>query len=371
MSSDYGNSEFGMYDEGMDGRPDDLGIREEFQQELCALADGELDEAASARALLMLETQPAARVFFEEIRTQIRLHRDLADPERLFAHLAMTTGTDFARPESHPDLARELDSIEYVHKLATIFYQLGKSYVLAGTEPGWTERVFEKAVSVEPTKTRGRGFVDGVLLGGRETGGRVDWTRARHMLNGRVERIAEPLEKGRRLLEEAIGVDPSHEEARLYLAFLDGHEGRTLKAAEGYRAVFDTAIDEANRGHAAVQLGRLYSREENFKRALVCFRWVTMCGLAERDPRFSFVRFNVAGVYARMGERERAIEQFRRLLDEQPDRVEEIAKNFASSTACLLPAIQRQPGFLEQLYERCPELFGAAAGAAGPQGGGR
>lgn len=331
-------------------------ICEEFQRELCCLADGELDDAASARALLLLESSAACRQYFEEIRMQARLHQDLADPTRVSARLAMMTGMR-GFDDADLDLESELQGVEYVHKLATIFYQLGKSYILAATDPGWSERVFEAATPVEPTQNRGRGFVDGVLQNEKERAGRVDWVRARHLLNGRLEQIEEPLEKGRRLLAEALSVDPTHEEARLYQAFLHQHEGKTLKAAETYRDVFDTALDEANRGHAAMQLGRLYSREENFRKALVCFRWVTISGLASRDERFACVRFNLAGIYARMGARERSITEFRGLLDLHPDRQLEFADVFARSTSCLIPAIERQEGFVEALYERCPELF--------------
>ena len=118
-----------------------------------------------------------------------------------------------------------------------------------------------------------------------------------------------------------------------------------------------------NRAIAAIQLGRLYSKEDDFRKAIACFRWITISGLADMDDQFFVVRFNLGGVYARMGDRARALDQFRILLDRHPDRTEEIARLFARSTACLLPAIERQEGFAQELYERCPELFGCGASA--------
>src|SRR5205085_2878186 len=93
----------------------------------------------------------------------------------------------------------------------------------------YRERVFEAAVPVDATQSRGRGFVDGVLLDGKGRTGGLDWQRARAMLNGRLDKIQSPIEKGRRLLEEAIAVDPSHEEALLYMAYaLIGNRRRSL-----------------------------------------------------------------------------------------------------------------------------------------------
>ena len=327
-----------------------------FQKDLSCLIDGELGEAAGARAMVHIEECSKCSEFLDDIRLQARSHKDVADPSRLFARISMLTGSDFDQG---------IEDIELVHRLATIFYQLGKSYVLIATDPGYSERVFEKAVPVEPTKTAGRGFVDGVLLKGKENAGNTDWGRARHFLNGRLERIESPLEKGRRLLQEALDIDPSHEEARLYMAFLLSHDGKLLKAATEYRNIFNTAIDVVNRGLAAVQLGRLYSREDDFKKAIACFRWIMISGLARMDERFFFVRFNLGGVYARMGDRERSLREFRTLLDENPGRTEEIAGLFARSTSCLLPAIERQEGFAQALFERCPELFGCSAGSQG------
>jgi len=318
-----------------------------FQVDLSCLVDGELDEVAGARAMVHLEDCSCCAEFFDDTRRQVRLHKDMHNPDRLFAHLATLTGSEIAEGAVSIDLA---------HRLATIFYQLGKAYTLAAIDPSFRERVFEKTVPVATTKNRGRGFVDGVVAGGKGEFGNVDWRQARHMLNGRLERIDHPLEKGRRLLNEAVGVDPSHEEARLYLAFMDAHEGKTLKAAEQYRDVFDTAINETNRGLAAIQLGRLYSSEDNFGKAILYFRWVTMTGVADRDDRFWFARFNLGMVYARQLQPERSLSYFRELLDKHPDRVGEVAEAFARSPQ-LRETIDTQNGFGEQLMQRCPELF--------------
>lgn len=358
---------------------------EHFQLDLSCLIDGELEESASARALVHLEACAPCRAFFDDSRRCLRLHLDVADPERLLAHVTGLTGLE---------LAGGATAIELVHKLATIFYQLGKAYVLTGVDPDWLRtRVFEKAVEVEPTQTRGRGFVDGVLLGrtgggaevGAEAGaddgagggtdgddgagasrfgtGRVDWRHARAMLNGRLKEIATPAEKGRRLLEEALAADPTHEEARLYLAYLHAHEGKPLLAAREYGEIFDSAMSNANRGHAAVQLGRLLEQEGDHRRALTYFRWVTLSGLEREDPRFYFALFNIGLQYALLGDQARALHYFRRLIDRHPDQIEDIVRAFSSSPR-LQAAVEGKRGFAQSLMSTCPELFGGSASGA-------
>ncbi len=322
-----------------------------FQLDLSCLLDGELDEAASARAMLHIEECDGCRAYFDDLRMQLRVHRDLCEPDRLLARVAMLTGGfDPARFEG------EAERLELVQRLATVFYQLGKSYVLAAIDPDFRTRVFEPAVAVEEVRRSGRQMVDGVLARGEARSGDVDWQHARHMLNGRLERIEDPLEKGRRLLEEALVADPSHEEARLYRAFLNAHEGKVLQAAREYRQVFNTALEDANRGHAAMQLGKLHERERNYRKCIPCFRWVVASGLEARDGRFFGARFNLGTAYAMLGRKREALREFRALLDRHPDRIGDLALLFARAGR-LQKAIEAVPGFPEDLLAACPELF--------------
>jgi len=331
-------------------------VCEHFQMDLSCLVDGELDEATAARAMVHLEECAECREFFDDTRQCLRLHLDVADPDRLLARVSALTGTD---------IAKQAQGIELVSRLATLFYQLGKAYLLAAIDPDWRTRVFEAALPVEPTQTRGRGFVDGVLSSGEEHFGGVDWTHARHMLNGRLKQIQSPLEKGRKLLEEALDADATHEEARLYLAFLHAHEGKLLQAAGEYEAIFRSASCDTNRGHAAVQLGRLHEAEGNHEKALVFFRWVTISGLERREQRFFFVHFNIGLQYALLSERARSLSSFRRLLDRHPGRLSEITPLFGRSKS-LQQAIENDAEFARELVATCPELFGGPSPQRGP-----
>jgi tetratricopeptide (TPR) repeat protein len=326
-------------------------ICEQFQLDLSCLVDGELDEPAAVRAMAHLEDCKCCREFFDDTRMQLCLHRDMAEPDQLLERYRALTGLS---------PAAEIEALELTHRLSTIFYQLGKAYVLSATDPSFRERAFEKAVALDTEQTRGRGFVDGVLSrdsrSNLERGG-VDWVHARHMLNGRLAKIEDPLEKGRRLLEEAITVDPSHEEARLYLAYLHSREGKHTRAEKEFRRVFREASLPVNRGHAAVQLAKLYAAEGELRRSLACYRWVRMSGLMETEEKFFVVGFNTAVCYADMRQPERCVEAFRDVLDRFPARVPEVVELFATSVTELRAALESQPDLVKSLYEHCPELF--------------
>jgi len=325
----------------------------QFQLDLSCLVDKELDEVAAVRSIAHLEDCAVCRDFFDDIREQVRAHNELSDTDGLVARYSALVGSG---------LDGEVEAIELVDKLSSVFYQLGKAYVLIEFEPGWRTRVvIEETVQVEATKNRGRGYVDAVMQSGRSHAAGLDLGHARALLNGRLEKIEDPLEKGRRLLEEALAVDPCHEEARFYLAYLHAHAGKKVRASQEFRQLFRSAVDETNRAHAAVQLGHLHADEGEYGKALACCRWVTMSGLADADEedRFYYVRFNIGMYYAHLRKPERSLAAFRELLDRHPGRLQDVSRLFLRSPL-LRAVIDRQPGFAEALVGTCPELFGGS-----------
>jgi len=330
----------------------------QFQLDLSCLVDGELDEDAAVRAVAHLEHCSLCRDFFEDTRAQVRAHRELANPDELLERYSVLIGAQ---------AAQEVETIELIHRLASVFYQLGKAYVFMAVRPGYGTYAFEKPVQIGGFQAEGRGFVDGVVESGRGSVGGVDWASARHMLNGKLDKIETPMEKGRRLLEETLHADPTHEEARFFLAYADRHEGKSLRAAQRFRQLFRTAIDDGNRGHAAMQLGKMFADEGDHRRAIARYRWLTISGLVDRDPRFFAARFNIGINYAHLGDRARALEYFRLLLDRHPDRLSDIVRLFANASSTRA-VIASQPGFAEAVFETCPELFESELFEAGDEG---
>jgi len=325
-----------------------------------------LDDAAAPRVVGHLEACPGCREFFDQVRAQVRLHKDLCDPEGLLGRFAvMAGGSDGEHGR------RGLENRLLVHRLATVFYQIGKAYTLAAVDAGYRQRVFEPVVSVERERVLGRGFIDGVAAAQtRPVPDRAalrsgpDWGQKRHLLNGTLEKLPKSEDKARRLLEECLDVEHDHEPAHIYLALLDAHEGKVLRASRRLQELFDTAIDPANRGHAASQMGRLLFGEDDFHGALVWFRWLRKSGLADEDDRFAVVRFNIGLCYAHLERPEPALVAFRGMLDRHPARAGQLAEIFRNSPV-LRATIDRQHGFAEQLVARCPELF--AAGGPAPR----
>ncbi|MEZ6019838.1 MAG: hypothetical protein R3F17_06960 [Planctomycetota bacterium] len=327
-----------------------------LQFELSCMADGEQSEAAAAQALLKIENDAECRAFFEDIQRCARLHRDVMDPERISARIAMLAG------DGEDPAALGLN-----RRLAAIFYQLGKAYVLSAVDPDrFREQVFQDAVPIRSTKNSGRGFVDGVLSGGRSGIDGDRWAEARHLFNGRLERIQDPIEKGVRLLEQALDVEPDHEEARIYLAYVHGTQGRHLQAERLYREVFDTAMVPENRGHAAMQLGQLFTSEKDHRQASVYYRWVTLSGLAEQEPRFWPAYFNMAIGQLGLGRTEASLYWFRKLLDQQAGCAPKVAA-WCMDSPTFRDQFDRNPDFVALFERRCPELFTMGSSQGGQQ----
>ena len=114
--------------------------KESLQVDLSCLVDGELHELEAARVLARLEVDAEAREFFDALRDQVQLHRKLSDPRALRSDFEALTGGV---------LDGSFEERQVVHQLASIFYQVGKAYALAGLDVDWRQRVFDQAVVID------------------------------------------------------------------------------------------------------------------------------------------------------------------------------------------------------------------------------
>lgn len=94
---------------------------------------------------------------------------------------------------------------------------------------------------------------------------------------------------------------------------------------------------------------------------------MTQSGLAERDPRFFYVRFNIGLQYALLGRSTPSLRAFRELLDRHGDHKHEIIDLFARSRS-LHKALENRSEFAEALVTSCPELFQVGDGSDDARG---
>jgi tetratricopeptide (TPR) repeat protein len=342
---------------------------EAIQLDLSCMVDGEADAAAVRRALIHVEVCPECSAFLEHVRGHIELHRDLCDPRLLMRRLRSIDGMElFTRSSIRANLRR----------LSEFFYQLGKAYLLLATDQRYLLQVFEEPVPIASVEKRGLGFVEDHLASRRsapereepaksddaddlrelelEAGASYDWVKARSLLGDQLERTTQNLEKARLLLEEALLVRPSYAEARLYLGFYHQNIGDHARAELEYRRVFETARKVRNRAHAAVQLGVLQHERGELASAVRCFRWVTRAGLVRRDGRFFFVFYNLALLYARLGDYARCAKCFEILYHRHRAQSAEIER-FLTRAEAFRETLREQPELAADLERACPAWF--------------
>ncbi|MCB9892586.1 MAG: hypothetical protein H6833_13120 [Planctomycetes bacterium] len=326
-----------------------------IQADISSMLDGESDDAAVHRALVHIEVCPRCRDFFEGLQGQMRLHRELVDPEKLIRRIQRFDGADFFRRVPVKDNLK---------RLAVFFYELGKAYLLMSADQKYLLKVFEESVPIPATASRGRGFVDGVIQAYGDTpdampsqgAGDYDWIKARGLLNGELDHEALTREKARLLLEEALCLRPGFAKARLYMGFYHQLTEEWTLAATEYRRVFETTRNLSNRAHAAVQMGVLRHLQGQPRIARRWFRWVVRNGVVRRDSRFYFVYYNLAVLTAHQGDLEKAIAYFDILHERFADRAQEV-RGFLGRAHNFQQLLEQKREFAGHLRRRCPSFF--------------
>ncbi|HET6201262.1 MAG TPA: tetratricopeptide repeat protein [Planctomycetota bacterium] len=319
-----------------------------FQLDLSCLVDRELeDDRAVRRALVHLEVCGRCRRFFDAIRGQVLLHRELADRTHLLGKIQEIDGSGV--------FAQGLPG-ENLRRLAAVFYRLGKAYLLLAVDRRYMVEVFEEPVPPAAFKASGYRWVSRVCR--RSAGEGADWVEARSLLNGKLDSVADNLEKARALLGEALIVKPNFAEARLYFGFWRQSTG-DLAGAEGeYRRVFRTARRLENRTHAAVQLGQVWHERRQFRRAAGAYRWAIAKGAARRDSRFFFVHYNLGLVLARLGRYEACVEAFRTLAQRYPESAAKV-RSYLEAAPHFRSLLVEKPEFRARLVRACGAVFAA------------
>jgi len=275
-----------------------------FQSALSALLDQELPEHHARQTLAHLEACSDCGTFFNAIRLQAQAHRDVAVPGSLAKRMRKLQGHE---------LFSGLTDGEILRRLAFALYQLGKAYSLLGTDGDYLVRVAEEPVQIDAYSS---GEAAEAARAADGSGALRSGTLA-DLLAGQA--AGSHLAKARALLDETLRLKPRFVEARIYLGFVRQAQGESEAAAEEYRRVFVKTDRLANRAHSAIQLGLLYDRAGEYRRARAMYRWVVASGIIHRQPEFSFVLYNLAVEHLSLGETDKALSLLRLIRDDYPD----------------------------------------------------
>lgn len=322
-----------------------------FQIDLSSMVDEEIDERSVSRTLVHLETCSGCREFLQSVRGGVVVHRQLADPARLERVLQMLEATR---------VFPVADTKSHLRRLAAIYFQLGKAYLMFSLDKKFQCRLLDEPVTIPDYKVRGRHFVEKVLhaRSGEGIFRGYDWVKARYLLNGRLENDADNLEKGKLLLDESLVVRPRFAEPRLFLALYHRALGQEAQSVEHLEWVLANGQKTFTRASAAVQLGVLHGVKEEFHKALEYSHWVLRQQFedsGEAKHAFFVASYNTAIYYAQMGDFERSIEYFRALVAKQPERAND-AGMLLRDCPIMRKIVAESAGFRQKLESVSPSL---------------
>jgi tetratricopeptide (TPR) repeat protein len=318
----------------------------QIQVDLSAMLDGELDAPSVRRVMVHSDVCPSCRGFLEGIRSQVRMHRELATTGLLSESPAGATSARAQR------LRAQLT--ENRRKLSKILYELGRCFVLMGLSPDFSREVGKEPVPVPDMAMRGRNLLDEVarleadplIPGG---GGGQEWVSAKDLFDGQLRSPAESLAKGQRLLTECLSLDPEAHASRIYLGLVHHVRGQRALARKQFSQVLASTDDRVMRGYALLSLGTMHLDEGDCDSAVQMLQEVIGSGVVREQPRLGMAYFNLGLAYGMKGDFPECLQWFRRLHDELPHRRAAVARE-----------LSRRSQFLHLLRSH-PEVEGAFA----------
>ncbi len=252
--------------------------------------------------------------------------------------------------------------------LARLFYEIGKAYALAGNRALGEKRRQSVAHTSRPlpmrsTEAKARRelkeaeALDG--MGGERSGTGLLFRRSRQLF-GSPRRGSATLTRARRFLEEALALDPTLDEARLYLGFRHATVGRADRARIQFRKVYLEGRTTLLKLQAVQALGRLHAEGGDYRRAIECYEEVVSSASNDGDVEAGlFPSFlNLAVNYAKAGEIEKSVETFADLAGRFPARLPQI-RDLLSRKSYFQALLDQNITMKQTLASRAPALFAA------------
>lgn len=329
----------------------------DLEGDLSAYLDGELDTIDAEKVTSHLDGCAKCQGYVEQMRQMARLHRSCFTPEDIFANIDPAS--------MFKNITSELID-EKIKKVAELFYQIGKAYLLKGfakknrkNKVRHNIRVRQRPVELDKAKMKtGRLFREMTDLAASSDTSKRNLTRAKSFFSTTRRERNDYLKIGRRFIEESLALDPKKEESRLYLAAYFSIGSSNYEAAkEQYRKLINMAgVSELNRTESLINIGCLYSIEYRYGEALTCFREVLKSGVIKKYPRFYRCLIFLAITHAKMGEFDQSISFFDRTVKSYPKQVDSIRDEIRGMKS-FQTVVDSHDGFRRDLESRVPALF--------------
>ncbi|MEO6596357.1 MAG: tetratricopeptide repeat protein [Planctomycetota bacterium] len=294
----------------------------QIQVDLSAMLDGELDPPHVRRVMVHSDVCRSCREFLDGIRSQVQLHRHVADTSVLAA-----SDGDAVVEANESERAAHLREQLTVNrrKLSRILYELGRCFVLMGLSPDFSREVANEPVPVPDLAMRGRSMLDEVVRSASRAdvddgGGAAEWVSAKDLFDGQLRSPAENLAKGQRLLSECLALDPSSHASRIYLGLVHYVRGQRALSRKQFSQVLAGTEDPLVRGCALLNLGNIHLDEGDCEGAIDLLLRLVDSGVVSEQPSLGTAYFNLGLAYGMRGQFEDCVRWFRRMLAELPHK---------------------------------------------------
>lgn len=331
-----------------------------FEKDIHLFVDHELVDDGVSRLAQHLEACSSCADFVDDLRQLAALHRQagpmideaiagMVDKHALFESITKTLLADKR------------------NELASLFYELGKAYVLVGNDAmsGSLKRSvvpLVEAVDIRATTAHGRQLarkgIDLEAEAGAERESGSLFSRSRRLFSSSSRANAGALTNGRRLLEEALRIEPELDEARMYLGFHHMLTGRFDRARIEFRRVYRTSSSSLHRMMAAQMLGNVHASVGDYGQAIECYEEVVSSDLLDTEPRLFTSIVNLAVNCAKAGRVVQAVEHFKDLVSRFPTQIEKTRALLARKQG-FTALLERQDSLQQDLRRNVPSLFAA------------
>jgi len=331
-----------------------------FERAINAFVDRELAADDSESLVRHLDECDGCRDYLEDLQLMASLH---ADAEAGFDEQVVEALVD--EHGLFANVTRRLLA-EKSEALARLFYELGKAYVLVGGRHRTRQRdviMQRRPVDIRRAMREGRALSHQGEALQREAGVRERgslFRRSRQLFDScRAGHGA--LANGRRLLEEALRLDPDHHEARFYLGMFYSWTDHDHLARREFGTIYARCGNDVLRMMALQYIGMLHTWIYDHDGAIRCFEEVVASGVEEQDARMFVARFNLAVSCTKAGRTDPATAAFRELVTRRPEQVPQLRRYLARDVE-LVRLLQGDPDLETHLRQEVPALFAVRAG---------